>query len=170
MYSPITIANYFIKKYACEDSSLTPMKIIKLTYIAYGWYLALTQGKQELVSEKAQAWDLGPVMPTLYRKLKINRGNKVAEPIQLPPGFEEKTITEIDSNFLDFIWRKYGKFTGMELSAITHTQGTPWSETYPKGTNLEIPNSLIQQHYTTLMNELIGDNNAVTEKTEHVGG
>lgn len=59
MYNPITIANYFIKKYQ-EDDKLTPMKLIKLTYIAYGWYLALRNG-EKLVSEKPQAWDLGPI-------------------------------------------------------------------------------------------------------------
>ena len=150
MYSPITIANYFIKKY-CEDDRLTPMKIIKLVYIAYGWYLALRNGV-ELVNEKPQAWDLGPVMPSLYHKLKKFGGNKVSEAIQVYNQNEE--IASEDSYFLDFIWKKYGSYSGIQLSAITHTKGTPWSETYPKGANLEIPKSLIQSHYQAKLTEL----------------
>ena len=51
-YNPTTVANYFIDKYA-KVGNLTPMKIIKLTYIAYGWYLALTNKEKKLVDEKS---------------------------------------------------------------------------------------------------------------------
>ena len=150
MYSPITIANYFIKKHQ-DDNTLTPMKLIKLTYIAYGWYLALRDGK-ELVDEKPQAWDLGPVMPTLYHKLKQYGGSKVTAPIYSEHKKHEE-LSDNDIYFLDFIWKKYGSYNGIELSAITHTKGTPWSEIYPKGTNLDIPKSLIKSHYESKMNE-----------------
>jgi uncharacterized phage-associated protein len=148
MYSPTTIANYFIKKH-CDDTQLTPMKLIKLVYIAYGWYLALSDG-EELVDEKPQAWNLGPVMPSLYHNLKHYGGNKVNEPIPL---FKNEEISDNDVAFLNSIWNKYGKYNGIELSAITHTNGTPWSEIYPKGTNLEIPKSLILAHYKNLMTQ-----------------
>ena len=50
-YNPTTVANYFIDKYS-KTGDLTPMKIIKLTYIAYGWYLALTDKKERLLHER----------------------------------------------------------------------------------------------------------------------
>lgn len=151
MYSPATIANYFIKKHS-DDQQLTPMKIIKLVYIAYGWYLALTNG-DELVSEEPKAWDLGPVMPSLYNQLKSYGGSKVTDPISLKDKDEE--ISNSDATFLDFIWNKYGDYNGIELSAITHTKGTPWSEIYPKGSNLVIPKKLIKEHYESKMNETL---------------
>lgn len=152
MYSPITIANYFIKKHQ-DDDSLSPMKLIKLAYISYGWYLALKNG-QELVNEKPQAWDLGPVMPSLYHNLKKFGGSKVTEPIY-NNAVRQEEISNDDAYFLDFIWNKYGEYTGVELSAITHTKGTPWSGIYPKGTNLEIPKDLIQQHYNAIMQQTL---------------
>jgi uncharacterized phage-associated protein len=142
-YSPSTIANFFIKKY-CDTNDLTPMKLIKLTYIAYGWYMAITDGNKKLVSEKPQAWDLGPVMPSLYRNLKKYGASKVTEPIDET---NSDVITDEDASFLEKIWSVYGGKDAIYLSAITHTKDTPWSEIYPKGYNLEIPDSLILQHY-----------------------
>lgn len=152
MYNPATIANYFIKKHQ-EDATLTPMKLIKLTYIAYGWYLALRNG-EELVDEKPQAWDLGPVMPTLYHSLKKYGKEKVTEPIVVAKA-QNEVITDEDAYFLDFIWGKYGHYSGIVLSAITHTEGSPWTEVYPKGTNLEIPDDLIEKHYKDIMNRAL---------------
>lgn len=149
MYNPITIANYFIKKHS-DDPTLTPMKLIKLTYIAYGWYLALSEGKS-LVNEKPQAWDLGPVIPSLYHNLKKYGGKRVTEPVLIQ---KNEVILDDDAYFLDFIWDRYGKYDGIHLSAITHTQGTPWSITYPKGYNLQIPDDLIRNHYQDKLNHI----------------
>ena len=60
-YNPTTVANYFIKNYKSGD--MTPMKVIKLTYLSYCWYLALTKSER-LLNEKAVAWDFGPVFPS----------------------------------------------------------------------------------------------------------
>lgn len=142
-YSPITIANYFIKKYS-ENGNLTPLKLIKLSYISYGWYLALSENSKKLISEHPEAWDFGPVFPTLYHKLKPYRKSPVKEPIDIQTN---DIISDEDAKFLDKIWELYGSKDGIYLSAITHTPGTPWSDTYPKGYNLEIPDTLIYDHY-----------------------
>lgn len=152
MYNPITIANYFIKRYSQDDNSLTPMKLIKLSYISYGWYLAMSNG-EKLISEKPEAWDLGPVMPTLYHNLKKYGGKKVSEPIS--DNLVSETISDKDAKFLDFIWKKYQNFTGIQLSAITHTEGSPWSEIYPRGYNLVIPDELIKKHYDVKLSEAL---------------
>jgi uncharacterized phage-associated protein len=145
-YNPTTVANYFIKKYS-ESGDLTPLKLIKLSYIAYGWYLALTEGKK-LINDKIEAWELGPVFPSLYQNLKEYKKSAIKEPVKIQTN---DTISDEDSKFLDRIWEIYGKRDGIYLSAITHTPDTPWSETYPKGFNLEIPDALIQAHYKSKM-------------------
>ena len=145
MKNPSEIANYFISKYG-EADNLTPMKIIKLVYIAYGWYLALTKGKR-LVDEHPQAWNLGPVFPSLYHSLKNYGNNEVRDLIPtnnlIPASFDKNLKT-----FLDIIWSAYGKYDGIYLSSITHTQNTPWSQVFPSGFNVEIPDDLITKHYT----------------------
>ena len=64
MNSAKAIANYFLDK----SIDLTPMKIIKLVYIAHGWHLAITD--KPLIEDYVQAWEFGPVIPDLYHEFK----------------------------------------------------------------------------------------------------
>ena len=73
-YSTQDIANYFLQK-GEKDPTMTPMKLIKLVYIAHGWNLGLT-GKP-LVSEDAEAWKYGPVFPSLYNKYRGFKDGKI---------------------------------------------------------------------------------------------
>ena len=54
------IANYFLDRGEGEDILISPMKVIKLSYLAHGWYLAFTDNNT-LVNEDVEAWDHGPV-------------------------------------------------------------------------------------------------------------
>jgi uncharacterized phage-associated protein len=143
-YEPTTIANYFIQ----EKSSLgklTPMKVIKLTYLSYSWYLALSKGELSLLNEKPQAWKYGPVFSSLYDRLKKNGKLEIQSKL---PTHNEEVITNEISLFLDKIWGKYGKFTGVELSAMTHADGTPWDESYIPSMNNIISDDMILKHYS----------------------
>ena len=144
-YSTDTIANYFIKKYG-EVGELTPMKLLKLTYISYGWYLE-TYDLKRLVNENPVAWKHGPVFPFLYSKLKDYGKNFVKEPIG---SFKSEEIQNSDAEFLDKVWNIYGGKDGIYLSALTHQEGTPWSKTYPRGENIIISDELIKEHYNKL--------------------
>lgn len=144
-YRPTTIANYFISKYG-KDGELTPMKLLKMTYIAYGFYLAITEG-EKLVDEKPVAWDLGPVFPSLYSDIKKSYEKwNITKKI---PTIISENIKEQDRIFLDKIWSLYGKFNGEYLSALTHEDGTPWSEVYCKGCNSILSDESILKHYTS---------------------
>ena len=66
-YSAMAIANYFLKSY--EEKGIPPLKMQKLVYIAHGWHLALY--KEPLVADEyAEAWEYGPVFPSLHHEFK----------------------------------------------------------------------------------------------------
>lgn len=149
MYNPSQIANYFIKKYG-EDPNLTPMKIIKLVYIAHGWYLGLRN--TPLINEPPQAWKFGPVIPSLYYRFKHFKNSKIVdEEVADVPQEEDIEL------FLDKIWSVYGGYDGVQLSSKTHQPNTPWSITWKKATedifipSLDIPDDLIKSHYKQLI-------------------
>ena len=76
--SAITVANFFVRKGIEEqDSGMTPMKVLKLSYIAYGWYLALYDS--QLFNEPIQAWQYGPVIPSVYRAFKEYGNGRITE-------------------------------------------------------------------------------------------
>jgi uncharacterized phage-associated protein len=143
-YSPTTVANYFIENYA-DDGELTPMKLLKLTYIAYGWYLAVSEKTRKLLNEQPVAWDYGPVFPSLYSNLKRVGDLKIKD--KLPNQSLGEIISEEDKIFLEKIWSIYGKFDGVYLSALTHQEGTPWKEVYCVGCNSILNDDSIYEHY-----------------------
>lgn len=160
METSTSIANFFIKKSNEEGTPFSPMKIIKLTYIAYGWYGALFD-KKMLFEEDVQAWKYGPVIPSLYHNLKHFRNNGVDElivTIDLDSGEDGYKISEPlpkgqeKMEFLEKIWETYAGFTAVQLSWLTHQEGTPWEVAWNKlgGKDKEgfvIPFSLIAKYY-----------------------
>jgi uncharacterized phage-associated protein len=59
-------------RYACRMSgwSLTNLKLQKILYIAHMVFVGRTNG-QLLTDEAFEAWDFGPVLPSLYHRVKI---------------------------------------------------------------------------------------------------
>jgi|SRR5882724_3871206 len=143
--SPFAIANYFIRKSAETGVPLTPMKLIKLVYIAHGWYLALAN--KRLIWEPIEAWQYGPVIESLYHAFK-RYGNT---PLPLSAATDAVITDNEDRDIkrlLDKIWQSYSKFTAAQLSTITHQVDTPWSQVYnPNQRKVVIPDELIKRHY-----------------------
>ncbi|MBC6400581.1 MAG: SocA family protein [Ekhidna sp.] len=156
MYKSISIANYLIEKSIYEGMEITPMKVLKLTYIAHGWYLGLQ--KKPLITEQTEAWKYGPVIPNIYHYFKHYGSNDINE-LYFPDLIEDKkeynfmSENEEINSFLNEIWKVYKNFKGGELSDLTHKKGTPWDITWNKngGSTFRgaiIPNKLIQEYYT----------------------
>lgn len=150
-YDAATVANRFIELAEKQGRRLTPMQLIKLVYIAHGFSLAML--RRPLLKESVEAWRYGPVVPSLYRRLKKYGSGEVGEII--PPAFPGLRTQELDlsdERLLDAVFEKYGGFNGVQLSHLTHRRGTPWAESYtPDELGTPINNALIQTHYATLL-------------------
>src|SRR3977135_2921517 len=62
------VANFFLDLAKAEGQPLTPMKLQKLVYYPHGWRLGIV-GKA-LLNEQIEAWEFGPVIPSLYHEFK----------------------------------------------------------------------------------------------------
>lgn len=135
MFSPKSIANYFLELAAASGESLNPIKLQKLVYYAHGWYSGYT--KKPLIDEAVEAWQYGPVIPSLYHEFKrfgsgVIRG-KAVEYVGF--GSPAAVIPPADPDirkFLTNVWNSYGRYTGVALSEMTHASGTPWDTTWSK--------------------------------------
>ncbi|MEJ8756375.1 type II toxin-antitoxin system antitoxin SocA domain-containing protein [Pontibacter sp. H259] len=157
MESALAVANYFIQKSEETGYELTPMKVIKLVYIAHGWHLGLL--KKPLIEEEVQAWQYGPVIETVYHAFKRFGASRIEGPADTGNFFKSNIPQVEDSQvkgLLDSVWKAYGKFSGTQLSALTHQPNTPWDIVWnhPSYRNLFniIPNDLIQEHYEQIIN------------------
>lgn len=138
-----TIAAWFLKKASESRTQLTPMQVNKLVYLAHGWNLGVYG--RPLIPESVEAWKYGPVIPSIYHRLKHFKGNPVTDILRGTPQGENIPI-------LEKIWQSYGQFTGLQLSTVTHESGTPWHIAWhamgaKDMIGCPIPDSLIQAHY-----------------------
>lgn len=148
MYTAIKVADEILKIAKAEGRTLTPLQLMKLVYISYGWHLAI-RGR-ELFGNRIEAWKYGPVIPDLYRATKQFGRN----PIPLDLIDDASSIDPDTQSFLLDVYSKYGRLDGIALSSLTHQSGTPWDQVYEDGVlNREISVDLIQTYYLALLNE-----------------
>ncbi|RRD41629.1 DUF4065 domain-containing protein [Comamonadaceae bacterium OH3737_COT-264] len=149
MYDVLTVADAILKIAAQQGKTLTPMQLVKLTYIAHGWSLGL-RGR-DLFRNRIEAWRYGPVIPDLYHATKVYGRSPI--PINALGNIDEIRVSPEDKQFLEEVLAKYGHLSGISLSYITHQAGTPWTQVYkPDVSDQEIPDDLIAHHYRDLAN------------------
>ena len=145
------VANEFIRLAQQEGRSLTPLELLKLVYIAHGYTLAGLG--RPLVNEEIEAWRYGPVIPDLYQAMRRYGGSPVIQ--ELPVPFYLGNVEPLDHDevgAVNWVYEHYKKYNGINLSALTHADDTPWSITWAsQGQNAVISPDLIQQHYTRLL-------------------
>jgi uncharacterized phage-associated protein len=150
-YSPAVIANYFLNKASREGRALTPMQLIKLVYIAHGWYLGYFN--KPLINEPVEAWKFGPVIRTLYHQVKKYGAGAVTDLLPTASMFGATDKIDADaSDLLDRVWEAYARFSGVQLSKMTHQPGTPWDKAWKDGgVDAPLQDSEIAAHYREKM-------------------
>jgi uncharacterized phage-associated protein len=163
-HSAKAVANAFLEIAQEHGAVLTPLKIQKLVYIAHGWSLGLLNVPL-IDDERAEAWQYGPVFPSLYHEFKCyGKGGISSKATEVDfvdsddldlcvvePKIPESELTTW--TLLRRVWDQYGKFGGIGLSELTHRPGTPWERTWKSNRgikNADIPNDLIAGHYREL--------------------
>lgn len=147
MAHPATqVARYIMEIAHADSRPLTPLELMKLTYISHGWSLCLRD--KALVSDRAEAWQYGPVYPDLYRSLKDFR----ASPVQsVKPGgaelFGAGELSAEEKGLINSVYTAYKSLNGVQLSALTHQPGTPWDKAWSRGRNAVIDDREIKAHF-----------------------
>ena len=127
---------------------LSNLELQKLLYLAHMFYLGRTGGKP-LISGNFQAWDYGPVHPTLYHRAKVFGSDPVEDVFHgadiLPDGPE--------ADIIDEAYDVLGKVGPGRLVAATHQEGGAWEKNYVPGLrNRTIPDQDILDEYQGLKN------------------
>jgi uncharacterized phage-associated protein len=157
-YPAKAIANYFLDRRSDRKiRPVTQMKLHKIAYFAHGWHLAIR--RTPLLDEMVEAWEYGPVIPSLYHEFKEYGSREIPRnATDWNPRTEEYDIipkVHSDDRFalslLEKVFKVYGTMSAIQLSALTHEEGSPWTETiqkYPGIKNVDIPNDLIRVYFT----------------------
>ncbi|NYZ12413.1 DUF4065 domain-containing protein [Azospirillum sp. RWY-5-1] len=104
---------------------LSPLPLQKLLYFVEGWHLALTGAP--LFDEEIQAWKDGPVVPSVYRRMK---GFKDADiPADVIDTRPDQTLSPHALSIIDQVFEAYGTLDAGTLVGLTHLPGSPWDQT-----------------------------------------
>lgn len=155
MHSALLVADYLL---AHGKGNLTPLHVIKLTYVSHGYTLAIRD--RPLVLDIVEAWPYGPVYPILYDYLKAFGAGTVTRLPYCGTSISDEDIRKRrdslklrigKTEILDTVLAKFGALTGSELIDITHKAGSPWDTCYKKGKRAIIPDQITKRYYRSIL-------------------
>ena len=154
-YAAKHVANSILVTHWNRDKypSISPMKLQKLMYFVHGWHLAVHA--RPAVNEGFHVWPYGPVNEDTYHAFKRYRQRSILQlateldsdgnEVPYIVGDQESKFYEI----LNMVMDKYGHLSALQLSAMTHSQGSPWHQARVAGQR-RLDDDLIQRHYIGL--------------------
>lgn len=147
------IAVELLKAAQQRGLNLTQMQLQKLVYIAHGLSLA-TRGLP-MINENVNAWQYGPVIPEVYHRFKIY-GSQSISYRDLPEANFPISIDTESQSIIDATLNNFGNLSGLQLSEMSHREGSPWHSVWYDGCGKEIRGAiihddLIRQHYQQIL-------------------
>lgn len=159
MNDPRAIANYMLDAASSRSIELTNLSLQKLLF--FGHAISLVENKKGLVTGYFEAWQFGPVHPTVYQSFKaagaapigfraqaVNPVTRLARPLA---SIEDA----LDRDVCDRVIFSFGRLSAGRLVDITHAEGGPWHHVVSNATNganigLRIPDKVIADRHHRL--------------------
>lgn len=154
-WSARAVANTLLVIADEHGEQLDALKLQKLVYYAHGWSLALLG--RPLIDEEIQAWQYGPVVASVYHEFKRfgrrpipELAADIADDGNLYTPIISLSATE-ERHLLERVWQTYGRYSGVQLSNMTHEPGTPWRDAWDENREglrfYGIDNDLIRRRF-----------------------
>jgi len=170
-YTPGAVVNWFLAQARTTKSKLDHIQLQRLMYFAHGRYLA--EHNAPLVKEHAEAWEYGPIFPSVYHEYKkygssplpLGEGAFMQELTRLPQDpqksvFRQHFIHVMDAKtevLLKTVWKDYAKLSANEISDLARRarDDNPWiiyrHITERTGVNnIDIPNEMIRKYFVAV--------------------
>ena len=145
MLSALDVAKYLLYVAFQNGDTITNLKMQKLLYYAQAWYMVNNEGTP-LFSDEIQAWQYGPVVPSVYQFFKEYN----SYPIDCSVTKEDIAIIgEHERDFLDEFAIEYFSMSATELVSMTHNEA-PWKRAYEKGSNTKIDTMDMYKFYKAM--------------------
>lgn len=164
-YSSKAVANAFLSLAEAAGVSISPMKLQKMVYFAHGWNLVFFD--TPLIKDEIQAWRFGPVVQEVYHEFKEYGNGAIdrrATDLRFSEHDLEREVPEVDREdeqvweLLREVWKIYAPFSAIQLSNMTHAEGSPWKAIADKykdelPRNVDIPDELIKECFEMMRKE-----------------
>lgn len=151
MHEPTAAAKTMLVEADRLGLQLTNLKIQKLLYLAHG--LMLARHQTPLLNEPFRAWKYGPVVESLYHRLKVFGPDAVSasDPFIDPWPAISADAHQSKQAIVDVL-KQFGLKSGGQLVSLSHAPGGPWAQVYQADTSSsEIGNDLIEPYFRQLL-------------------
>ena len=113
LFTASHVANFILEKAEKEKRPVDLFKLLKLTYVSYGWVLTLLN--KRLFIEPFQPWRIGPVVPSLYHEFKRFGKNPITEKSIYMDEKGEVSYPSLDADesitlIMNKVWELYKNF------------------------------------------------------------
>lgn len=155
-YDPRSVANLLLDEAERLKVEVTPLALQKLLYFAHGFFLI--SRKRPLISGYFEAWQHGPVHPSIYKAFKRSGSEPISfrarsqnvltgatSPIPGPPAPEVRHLIQQTLG-------SYGHLSPGRLVDISHAKDSPWAYIVDKSRTdvafgLRIPDTVIVERF-----------------------
>lgn len=125
------------------DWNLTNLTMQKLLYISEMIWVGHNEGNDSLVEESFEAWDYGPVLPSVYHRAKAFGDVPVQNVFTLANSW-----TDSRREFLNDVTNAFKDFQPFDLVEYTHWPKGAWARNYVAGVRgIVIPRKDIFEEY-----------------------
>lgn len=165
--SALSVANYFIGLAERNESPIKILRLMKLTYIAHGFMLAiLDRSALNPRFDRVEAWKYGPVIPSVYHSFKAYGNNPITKKTVILQEEKENDNYLVNSvtpelegaeeqKICNLVWKMYSGYDDGKLVELLHKQGSPWALVYEPGQNRPIPDIITKIYYKKLVDSLL---------------
>lgn len=133
-----------------RDWEVSNLSIQKLLYISQMIHLGRYSENQEklnpLIKSSFHAWAYGPVIPSVYKKLKMFGAENVQDfyTLAIESAPDE---SQVEYETIKYVCEKLKEFKSHQLVAYTHNEDGAWRLLYKNDPNITIPNIDIYHEY-----------------------
>lgn len=141
----IVVANHIIIWHITRKLPIKTLRVIKLTYIANGFHLALFDCP--IFKEAVQAWKYGVIIPSVYSVFKHYRYESIDEPFKFAESIDNKVLIAL----LDKVCDTFAKWRDEDLSIYCNEP--TWAKSMSYNLEISISNELICNEFKTKINQ-----------------
>lgn len=130
-YSPTMLANNILMRSFSERRYISPMKLQKILYFTAAQYAKRT-GSQ-LLAERFQTWAYGPVAYSAYDEFRPFAKKGIRRFARDAAGNALVVDEDADADLrdcLDEVWEATKRRSAIDLSELTHAEGSAWYKAY----------------------------------------
>lgn len=146
------LANLFLDWSDDDGISVSPMKLQKLLFFAHADFLV--RHNKSLIKQDFEAWDYGPVIPSLYQEFKGYRDKPIGsramsfDPVAAKRVQATCKLAEADLRMLRQSFDFYKRLSAIQLSEMSHEFEGAWRQAralFANGLNMDrrISNEMI---------------------------